>query len=68
MGNTLDMGVYPSVYMEYFNSVCMCLPLYSLEFQIFLISCFSLESMIVRHRVEHLCMRRKTAVEDNSKK
>ena len=66
MGKTLD--IYPSVYTEYFNILYMCLPLYLLVFQAFLISCFSLESMNVRHHVEHLRVRRKTAIEGNSKK
>jgi len=66
MGNTLD--IYPSVYMEYFNSVYMFLHLYLLMFQVFLISCFSLENISAGHHVEHLRVRRKPAVEENSKK
>lgn len=66
MGNTLDK--YPSVYTEYFNNLYMCLALYLLVFQVFLIFCFSLENVSVRHHVEHLRFRWKTAVEENSKK
>jgi hypothetical protein len=66
MGNTLDIN--PSVHMEHFNTVYVCLPLHLLVFKVFLISCFYLKNMSMRHHVEHLRVQRKTAVKENLKK